>query len=132
MDGQGQPKPHERAARINGFLDWTGQARTDDPAELVGHWSGRDDAGGVSRLTGGGRRDGPPPPLTPAERMRRGGPAGGPYRTNRWPGRAGRRGGEAAAHDTRPSAHTPGHVAPDVRSDHDHRTPLTPPLRPSE
>jgi hypothetical protein len=32
---QGQPRPHDRSARINGFLDWTGQVRTDDPAALV-------------------------------------------------------------------------------------------------
>lgn len=35
MDGRGRLQPHDRVARINGFLDWTGQARTDDPAELV-------------------------------------------------------------------------------------------------
>jgi hypothetical protein len=35
MDGRGKLKPHDRAARINGFLGWTGQARTDDPAALV-------------------------------------------------------------------------------------------------
>jgi hypothetical protein len=35
MDGRGQLKPHERSASINGWLDWTGQARTDDPAELA-------------------------------------------------------------------------------------------------
>ena len=32
---QGQPRPHDRSARINGFLNWTGQARTDEPAALV-------------------------------------------------------------------------------------------------
>jgi hypothetical protein len=35
MDGRGQLKPHDRAARINGFLDWAGEARTDDPSALV-------------------------------------------------------------------------------------------------
>ncbi|QDV36910.1 hypothetical protein [Tautonia plasticadhaerens] len=35
MDERGQPRPHERSDRINGFLDWTGQARTDNPAELA-------------------------------------------------------------------------------------------------
>lgn len=35
MDGRGKLKPHDRADRINGFLDWTGVARTDDPAELA-------------------------------------------------------------------------------------------------
>lgn len=35
MDGRGQPTPHERADPINGWLDWTGQARTDDPGELA-------------------------------------------------------------------------------------------------
>jgi hypothetical protein len=35
MDERGQPKPHERSAAINGWLDWTGQAKTDDPAELA-------------------------------------------------------------------------------------------------
>ena len=35
MDGRGQLKPHERADPINGWLDWTGHARTDDPAELA-------------------------------------------------------------------------------------------------
>jgi hypothetical protein len=35
MDCRGRLKPHERSARINGFLDWTGQARTDDPSELI-------------------------------------------------------------------------------------------------
>ena len=35
MDERGQPRPHERSDRINAFLDWTGQARTDDPAELA-------------------------------------------------------------------------------------------------
>ncbi len=35
MDGRGRLKPHDRADRINGFLEWTGQARTDNPAELA-------------------------------------------------------------------------------------------------
>lgn len=35
LDGRGMLQPHDRTDRINGFLDWTGQARTDDPAELV-------------------------------------------------------------------------------------------------
>jgi hypothetical protein len=35
MDERGQLKPHERSDRINGFLDWVGQAPTDDPAELA-------------------------------------------------------------------------------------------------
>ena len=35
MDGRGKLKPHERSARINDFLDWSAQARTDDPAALV-------------------------------------------------------------------------------------------------
>ena len=35
LDGRGRLKPHNRADRINGVLDWTGQARTDDPAYLA-------------------------------------------------------------------------------------------------
>lgn len=35
MDGRGKLKPHDRADRINGFLEWTGQARTDEPGELA-------------------------------------------------------------------------------------------------
>jgi len=35
LDGQGQPRPHDRAAPIKGWLDWTGVAHTDDPGELV-------------------------------------------------------------------------------------------------
>ena len=35
MDGRGQLKPHDRADPMNGWLDWTGQTRTDDPAELA-------------------------------------------------------------------------------------------------
>ena len=29
------PEPHDRSDPINGWLDWTGQARTDNPAELA-------------------------------------------------------------------------------------------------
>ena len=35
MDGRGKLEPHDRSGRINGFLDWTGAARTDDPADLA-------------------------------------------------------------------------------------------------
>jgi hypothetical protein len=35
MDGQGQPEPHDRSDPLNGWLDWTGQARTDNPSELA-------------------------------------------------------------------------------------------------
>jgi hypothetical protein len=35
MDGRGKLTPHDRVDRGNGFLDWTGQARTDDPGELA-------------------------------------------------------------------------------------------------
>jgi hypothetical protein len=35
MDGRGRLEPHDRAARLNGFLDWTGTVRTDNPAELA-------------------------------------------------------------------------------------------------
>jgi hypothetical protein len=35
MDGRGKLEPHNRSARINAFLDWTGAARTDDPAVLA-------------------------------------------------------------------------------------------------
>ncbi len=35
VDGRGKLKPHDRSARINGFLDWSAQARTDDPAQLA-------------------------------------------------------------------------------------------------
>jgi hypothetical protein len=35
MNEQGQPRPHDRAAPINGWLNWTGQARTDNPADLA-------------------------------------------------------------------------------------------------
>jgi len=35
MDGRGRLQPHDRADRANGSLDWTGQARTDDPADLA-------------------------------------------------------------------------------------------------
>ena len=35
MDERGKLRPHDRADRSNGFLDWSSQARTDDPAELA-------------------------------------------------------------------------------------------------
>jgi hypothetical protein len=35
MDGRGKLQPHDRADRVNGFLDWSGTARTDDPCELA-------------------------------------------------------------------------------------------------
>ena len=35
MDGRGKLEPHDRSARIDGFLDWTGAARTDDPCALA-------------------------------------------------------------------------------------------------
>lgn len=35
LDGRGRLKPHDRSARINGFLNWSVWARTDDPAALV-------------------------------------------------------------------------------------------------
>ena len=35
MDGLGKLQPHDRSDRVNGFLDWTGTARTDDPCELA-------------------------------------------------------------------------------------------------
>jgi hypothetical protein len=35
MNEQGQPRPHDRADPINGWLDWTGQARTDEPGALA-------------------------------------------------------------------------------------------------
>jgi hypothetical protein len=35
MDGRGKLRPHERSARINGFLGWSAQPRADDPAALV-------------------------------------------------------------------------------------------------
>lgn len=35
MDGRGKIKPNDRSARINGFLDWSASAGTDDPAELA-------------------------------------------------------------------------------------------------
>lgn len=34
-DGRGKLRPHDRADPINGWLNWTGRARTDDPAELA-------------------------------------------------------------------------------------------------
>jgi hypothetical protein len=36
LDGRGKLEPHDRSSRINAYLDWTGAARTDDPAELAG------------------------------------------------------------------------------------------------
>jgi hypothetical protein len=36
MDGRGKLEPHDRSARINAFLDWTGATSTDDPADLAG------------------------------------------------------------------------------------------------
>ena len=35
LDGQGKARPSERSARINGWLDWSLDARADDPAELA-------------------------------------------------------------------------------------------------
>jgi hypothetical protein len=35
MDGRGKLQPHDRADRNNGFLDWSGTARSDDPSKLV-------------------------------------------------------------------------------------------------
>jgi hypothetical protein len=35
LDGRGKLEPHDRSARINDYLDWTGAARTDNPAELA-------------------------------------------------------------------------------------------------
>jgi hypothetical protein len=35
MDGKGRLQPHDRADRVNGFLDFSGTARTDDPADLA-------------------------------------------------------------------------------------------------
>jgi hypothetical protein len=35
MDGRGKLEPHDRSGRINGFLDWTGAARTDNPGDLA-------------------------------------------------------------------------------------------------
>jgi hypothetical protein len=35
MDGRGKLEPRDRSDRTNGFLDWTGAARTDDPADLA-------------------------------------------------------------------------------------------------
>jgi hypothetical protein len=35
MDARGKLQPHDRSSRINGFLDWVGKARTDDPADLA-------------------------------------------------------------------------------------------------
>ena len=35
MDGRGKLEPHDRSDRTNGFLNWTGAARTDNPANLA-------------------------------------------------------------------------------------------------
>ena len=35
MDGRGKLQPHDRADPINGWLDWSGVSRTDDPAALA-------------------------------------------------------------------------------------------------
>jgi hypothetical protein len=35
MDGRGRLQPHDRSDRNNGFMDWSGAARTDDPCELA-------------------------------------------------------------------------------------------------
>jgi hypothetical protein len=35
MDGKGRLQPHDRSDRTNGFLDWSGTARTDNPADLA-------------------------------------------------------------------------------------------------
>ncbi len=35
MDGRGKLEPHDRSSRVNGFLDWTGTAQTDDPSDLA-------------------------------------------------------------------------------------------------
>jgi hypothetical protein len=35
MDGRGKLEPHDRSDRRNGFMDWTGTARTDDPCDLA-------------------------------------------------------------------------------------------------
>lgn len=34
MDGRGKLQPHDRAAPINGWLDWSGASHTDDPSAL--------------------------------------------------------------------------------------------------
>jgi hypothetical protein len=35
LDGRGKLEPHDRSDRTNGFIDWNGAARTDDPAALA-------------------------------------------------------------------------------------------------
>jgi hypothetical protein len=35
LNGRGKLEPHDRSARINAFLDWSGTAPADDPAELA-------------------------------------------------------------------------------------------------
>jgi hypothetical protein len=35
MDGRGKLEPHERSDRVNGFIDWSPEAGSDDPAELA-------------------------------------------------------------------------------------------------
>ena len=35
MNGRGKLEPHDRSSRVNGFLDWSGTARTDDPSGLA-------------------------------------------------------------------------------------------------
>jgi hypothetical protein len=35
LDGRGKLEPHDRSDRTNGFLDWSGAAKTDDPAALA-------------------------------------------------------------------------------------------------
>ena len=38
LDGQGKAHPAERAARINGWLDWGVDAGADDPLNWRRHW----------------------------------------------------------------------------------------------
>jgi hypothetical protein len=35
LDDRGKLEPHDRSDRRNGFMDWTGAAKTDDPADLA-------------------------------------------------------------------------------------------------
>lgn len=35
MDSRGKLEPHDRSDRRNGFMDWSGTARTDDPCDLA-------------------------------------------------------------------------------------------------
>jgi hypothetical protein len=35
MDGRGKLEPHDRSSRVNAFMDWSGAARTDSPADLA-------------------------------------------------------------------------------------------------